>query len=97
MHIDWITPFFLIKIPFLSNDLLKPSITIGTTNGLHCLIRCAVPLRSGLNGVVVPWGKVITQPSFRAIEMLVISDILTSLFISLLPSLHVLSIGIEPA
>ena len=81
----------------MSKDLLNPSITIGITTGLNSFIICAVPFRIGLNGVVVPWGKVITHPSFSAIPILEISLIFTCLLISFPLSLQVLSIETEPA
>jgi hypothetical protein len=40
--------------------------TIGT-NIMVSLIIWAVPLRTGLKDLVVPCGKVITHPSFKAI------------------------------
>src|ERR1700730_4256467 len=54
-------PFFLNFNPFLSKALQKPLITTGTTTGLFCLMISAVPFLPGAKGLVVPWGKVITQ------------------------------------
>src|SRR5690606_40960750 len=59
-------PFFFNHNPFLSNERRKPSITIGTTTGLCSFMICAVPLRTGFSDLVVPCGKVITQPSCKA-------------------------------
>src|SRR5690606_41719579 len=65
--------FFLTRRPLLSKDRLKPSITTGTTTGLNLLMIWAVPFLKGFQGVVVPWGKVITQPSSKAFAILLIS------------------------
>src|SRR5690554_4905761 len=90
-------PRFLIRSPFLSNDLLKPSITMGTTIGLFFFMMWAVPRRMGFHGLVVPCGKVMTQPSFKAVAMLLTSLIFTCLFTSFPFSRQVRSMLTDPA
>ena len=94
---DWRIPFFLMYRPFLSKERRNPSITTGTTTGLYFLIMWAVPFRRGFHGVVVPCGKVITQPSLRAVPMLVISLIFTCRLTFLPSARQVRSMLIEPA
>jgi len=49
-----VEPFFFNLRPFLSKELLRPSITIGTTVGLCFLIIIAVPNLPLTKGFVVP-------------------------------------------
>src|SRR5882762_322891 len=60
------TPFFLNFSPFLLNARQNPLITTGMTIGLFCLMIRAVPFLPGAKGLVVSWGKVITQLSASA-------------------------------
>src|SRR4249920_1127183 len=54
-------PFFLNFNPCLLNARQNPLMTTGITIGLFCLMISAVPFLPGANGLVVPWGKVMTQ------------------------------------
>src|SRR5262249_47618350 len=60
--------------PFLLNALQNPLITTGTTIGRVSLMMCAVPFLPGANGLVVPWGKVITQLFSKALVILRVSE-----------------------
>ena len=63
---------------------------MGTIIGELFFIICAVPFLTGLLLFVVPLGKVITQPSFKARFILLGSSDLSSLLIDSPESLQLL-------
>src|SRR5882672_4761527 len=90
-------PFFLILNPFLSKALQNPLMMTGTTTGLFCLMISAVPFRPGAKGLVVPWGKVITQLLLRARVIFRVSEGSNPLLTALPSSFQVLFTGRAPA
>ena len=87
---DSTVPRFLKLSPFLSNALQKPLITTGITTGWLFLIICAVPLRPGAKGFVVPCGNVITQLWCKAWSIFWVSALSLSLDTSFPSARHVL-------